>query len=159
MILEDVEGLPTTLLISMANDIDFQANSRRIRLEALARYIDSASKFLNTGAFDKPKKIIHAPPDFSALTISVPGLQEELQKCWREAQKCVHVEAYTPAVMLMGSILEGLLLAGAQQSASIAYQSAKAPRDSKSGKQPGIHEWSLSNLIDVALRHRRPRQI
>jgi hypothetical protein len=149
MVLEGIDGIPPTLLISMADDIDFQANSRRIRLEALSRYITSALKFVNTGAFEKPKKIIHAPPDFSPLTASVPGLKEELEKRWREAQRCAHVEAYTAAVIMMGSILEGLLLARAQLSSSTAYQSPKAPRD-KTGKTPAIHDWTLSVLIDVA---------
>jgi len=149
MVLEGLDGIPATLLASMTDDIDFQANSRRIRLESLARYINSALKFANTGAFEKPKKIIHAPPDFSRLTATVPGLKEELEKRWREAQRCAHVEAYTAAVILMGSILEGLLLARAQLTAPTAYQSQKAPKD-KAGKTPAIHDWTLSALIDVA---------
>jgi hypothetical protein len=149
MVLEDLDGIPASLLSSMADDIDFQANSRRIRLETLARYINSALKFANTGAFEKPKKIIHAPPDFTRLTSTVPGLKEELEKRWREAQRCAHVDAYTAAVIMMGSILEGLLLARAQLSTSLAFQSQKAPRD-KTGKSPAIHDWTLSTLIDVA---------
>ncbi|MFZ6873529.1 hypothetical protein ACO0LF_15845 [Undibacterium sp. Di27W] len=149
MILDELAGIPPTLLSNMADDLDFQVNSRRIRLEALARYITSALKFANTGAFEKPQKIIHAPRDFSRLTTTVPGLKEELEKRWREAQRCAHVEAYTAAVILMGSILEGLLLARAQLSTPIAYQSQKAPRD-KTGKTPAIHDWNLSTLIDVA---------
>lgn len=149
MVLETIDGLPKSLLDSMANDLDFQANSRRVRLEALAGYVKSAIKFTDTGAFEKPKKIIHAPPDFSPLTASMPGLTEELNRRWREAQKCVHVEAFTSAVILMGSILEGLLLARAQQSASVAYQSGRAPKD-KSGSVLAIPNWTLNSLIDVA---------
>jgi hypothetical protein len=150
MILEGVEGLPANLLASMTDDDDFQANSRRIRLESLAQYIRSAIKFIDTGAFEKPKKVIHAPPDFSKLTNSIPGLNEELARRWREAQRCIHVEAFTSAIIMMGSILEGLLLARAQSSASQAYQSSRAPRDNKAGKSPAIQDWSLSALIDVA---------
>ena len=113
MVLEGVDGLPPSLLTNLSGDLDFQANSRRIRLEALAGYIKSAVKFLDIGAFEKPKKIIHSPPDFTRLTCSVPGLREELERRWREAQKCVHVEAFTSAIILMGSILEGLLLSRA----------------------------------------------
>ena len=150
IVLEGVEGLPPTLLTNLSSDIDFQANSRRIRLEALAGYIRSAIKFLDTGAFEKPKKVIHSPPDYSRLTSSIPGLKEELDRRWREAQKCVHVEAFTSAVILMGSILEGLLLARAQLSVSHAYQSSRAPKD-KTGKQIAVHDWTLSTLIDVAV--------
>lgn len=149
MVLESIDNLPGSLLDSMSNDLDFQANSRRVRLEALAGYVRSAIKFTDTGAFEKPKKIIHAPPDFSPLTSSMPGLTEEINRRWREAQKCVHVEAFTSAVILMGSILEGLLLARAQRSASIAYQSSRAPKD-KNGTVIAIPNWTLSVLIDVA---------
>lgn len=131
MVFEGIDGLPSSLLTSMSNDIDFQANSRRVRLEALAGYIKSALKFIDTGAFVKPKKLIHAPPDFTRLTYAIPGLKEELDRRWREAQKCVHVEAFTSAVIMMGSVLEGLLLARAQLGSSIAYQSSKAPKDKK----------------------------
>ena len=149
MILEGVDGLPGSLLESMSNDLDFQANSRRVRLEALAGYIRSALKFIDTGAFQRPKKQIHAPPDFSNLTSIVPGLREEIDKRWREAQKCVHVAAYTSAIILMGSILEGLLLARAQLSATVAYQSPHAPKG-KDGKAIAIQNWTLNTLIEVA---------
>jgi hypothetical protein len=149
MVLDGLTGIPPALLSSMTDDIDFQANSRRIRLETLARYISSALKFASTGAFEKPQKIIHAPPDFSRLTATVPGLKEELDKRWREAQRCAHVDAYTAAVIMMGSILEGLLLARAQLSPPTAYQSQKSPKD-KAGKTAAIHDWTLSALIDVA---------
>jgi hypothetical protein len=150
MILEGVEGLPPSLIDGLESDLDFQANSRRVRLEALAGYVRSAVKFLDSGAFEKPKKKIQIPPDFARLTSSVPGLKEELDRRWREAQKCVHIGAYTSAVILMGSILEGLLLARAQLSVSHAYQSSRAPRD-KTGKASAIHDWTLSTLIDVAV--------
>jgi hypothetical protein len=150
MVIEGMGGLPPSLLSNLGKDFDFQANSRRIRLEALAGYIRSAVKFADTGAFEKPKKVIHAPPDFSKLTSSVPGLREELERRWREAQNCVHVEAYTSAVILMGSILEGLLLARAQLSISDAYRASRAPKD-KNGKQVSVQDWTLSTLIDVAV--------
>jgi hypothetical protein len=113
-------------------------------------YIRSALKFLDTGAFERPKKIVHAPPDFTRLTNSLPGLKEELDKRWREAQRCIHAQAFISAVILMGSILEGLLLARAQLASSEAYRSTRAPKDGKTGKIPAIHDWTLSNLIDVA---------
>ncbi len=149
MILEGIEDMPKSLLDTMSCDLDFEANSRRVRLEALAGYVKSAIKFTDTGAFERPKRVIHAPPDFSPLTATMPGLTEELNRRWRDAQKCVHVEAFTPTVILMGSVLEGLLLARAQQSASVAYRSSRAPKD-KSGNAIAIHNWTLSALIDVA---------
>lgn len=150
IILDGLENLPPTLITIFENDIDFQANSRRVRLEALAGYVKSAIKFLDTGAFEKPKKVIHSAPDFTQITSSIPGLKEELSRRWLEAQKCVHIEAYTSAVIMMGSILEGLLLARCQIDVSRSYQSSRAPRD-KTGKVSAIHDWPLSALIDVAV--------
>lgn len=150
MILGGVEGLPPSLLAEFGSDIDFQANSRRVRLETLGGYVRSALKFLSTEAFKTPETKIHLPPDFSRLTTSVLGLREEIDRRWKEAQKCIQVEAFTSAVILMGSILEGLLLARAQLSVTDAYKSSKAPHD-KSGKPIPIHNWTLSALIDVAV--------
>ena len=44
MIIEGVDGLPPSLLSSMSNDNDFSANSRRVRLEALANYTRNAPR-------------------------------------------------------------------------------------------------------------------
>ena len=150
MVLEGVDGLPRTLLSTMSTDADFQANSRRVRLEALAGYMRSAVKFLDTGAFEKPKKVIYGPPDLTRLTQNVPGLKEELERRWREAQRCVHAEAYTAAVIMMGSILEGLLLSRGHLEVTVAYQSSRSPRD-KIGKSIPIQDWTLNTLIDVAV--------
>jgi hypothetical protein len=149
LVLEGISDLPPSLLSAMDKDIDFDANSRRVRLEALANYIRSAIKFTETGAFEKPKKVIHAPPDLSKLTTPLPGLKSEIDKRWREAQRCVHVEAYTAAVILMGSILEGLLLSRALLEPAKAYTAASVPKD-KMQKPLAITDWTLSALIDVA---------
>ncbi len=150
MVLKGVDDLPSSLLDDMNADLDFQANSRRVRLEALANYVKSAIKFLDTGTFAKPKKLIHPPPDFSKLTSTVPGLNEELSGRWREAQKCIHVDAFTSAIIMMGSILEGLIIARIQLSISLAYQSPRCPKDRHTGKPISVHDWTLSTLIDVA---------
>jgi hypothetical protein len=150
MVLGAADGLPSGFVESMDGDIDFQANSRRVRLEALAGYVRSAIKFLDTGAFEKPKKVIYSPPDLTRLTQTVPGLADEIAKRWREAQRCVHAEAYTAAMILMGSILEGLLLSRAQLSPAEACRCARAPRD-RAGNVLGISAWKLGALIDVSV--------
>lgn len=82
-------------------------------------------------------------------TYPVSGLKEEIERRWRDAQKCVHVEAYTAAVIMIGSILEGLLLSRALLEPATAYRAASAPKD-KMQKQIAITDWTLSSLIDVA---------
>lgn len=150
LIFQSLDGLPSGFVEGMSSDVDFEAQSRRVRLEALAGYIRNAVKFLEFGALNKPKKEVYPPPDVSKLTAALPTLKNSIDRRWREAQKCVHVECFTSAVIMMGSILEGLLLARANLAPQIAYQSSKAPKD-KTGKVPAIQDWSLSSLIDVAV--------
>jgi hypothetical protein len=116
MILSGVSGLPDSFVKDMGSDANFEANSRRVRLETLAEYIRSAVKFLEAGGVSKPKKQIIAPPDYSKITQIMPGLQEVIDSRWREAQRCQHVKAYTGAIILMGSVLEALLLCRASTS-------------------------------------------
>lgn len=149
-ILGAVEGLPQTFVAEMSSNADFNAQSRRVRLEALAGYIRSAIKFIESGAIAKPQNVILSPPDVSRLTATLPNLKDAVDRRWREAQKCIHVECFTSAVIMMGSILEALLLARANLAPAEAYQSPKAPRD-KQGKVPAIQDWTLNSLIDVAV--------
>jgi hypothetical protein len=150
MILSGVNGLPDSLVNDMDSDSNFEANSRRVRLETLAEYIRSAIKFLSMGGVSKPKKQILAPPNYIKITQIMPGLQEVIDSRWREAQRCQHVQAYTGAIILMGSILEALLLCRANTSPDKAYQSSKAPKN-KQGKVPAIQDWNLNALIEVAV--------
>lgn len=150
LIFQTLNDLPNGFVQGMSEDIDFSAQSRRVRLEALAGYIHNALKFLDSGSTSKSKNLIHPAPNTTKLTSALPTLKNSIDRRWREAQKCVHVECFTSAVIMMGSILEGLLLARSNLSPQIAYQSSKAPKD-KAGKTPAIHDWSLSSLIDVAV--------
>lgn len=149
-IIEGVDGLPHSFVTQFDGDEDFQAQSRRVRLEALAGHIRSALKFLEAGGVSKPKKEIYAPPDVTKLTSSLPDLKDSIGRRWREAQKCAHIGCYTSAIIMMGSVLEALLLARATSAPAVAYQSAKSPKD-KAGKSPALQDWTLSALIDVAV--------
>ena len=150
MILSGPQGLPEGFVAEMANDPDFEANSRRVRLEALAGYLNNALNFLKAGGLTNSKKQIVAPPDTAKLTGIIPGLQPVIDERWREAQKYQHVKACTAAIILMGSILEALLLCRANSAPAEAYQSPKAPKG-KDGKIPAIQDWNLNTLIEVAV--------
>jgi len=150
MILAGVQGLPESFLQDMDRDENFIANSRRVRLETLAEYLKSAIKFLKAGGVSKPKRQVYRAPNVSRLTATMPQLQESIERRWLEAQKCQHVQCYTSAVIMMGSILEALLLARATLSPAQAYQSTRAPHG-KDGKTPAIQDWNLNQLVDVAV--------
>jgi hypothetical protein len=143
------EAGANALVDAMEQDSDFAANSRRVRLEALANYCRTALKFFDTGALQQRKQLFKAP-DLTKITQIMPGLEPIIQARWIEAQRCQHSGAFLAAVILMGSILEALLLARCSMSPSDAYQSNVAPKD-RSGKSVAIHDWALSVLIDVAV--------
>jgi hypothetical protein len=70
---------------------------------------------------------------------------------WRECVKCVAAGAPLSAVVMMGGMLEGLLLARVNQltDASPVFKAASAPKD-KAGNPLKLNEWGLKNYLDVA---------
>ena len=150
MILAEVPTSGFSMLIAgMDDDDDFNMNSRRVRLEALCNYVNSALNLLEGGAIKTKERITRAP-DVSRITVTIPGLKELVDDRWLEAQKCQHIGANLSAVVLMGSIIEGLLLSRANMDMSAACRSSKAPKD-KRGKVRAIQDWNLNSLIDVAV--------
>jgi hypothetical protein len=138
------------LLDEMDRDSNFEANSRRVRLETLAQYCRTALKFFETGAVQQSKQVFRGP-DLTKITQIMPDLEPIIQARWLEAQRCQHADAFLAAVIIMGSILEALLLARCSATPAEAYQSPAAPKDRISGKAVAVHEWSLNTLIDVAV--------
>lgn len=147
MILKDANA--NSILHEMEGDSDFAANSRRVRLEALANYCKTALRFFDTGLV-KPKKELFRGPNMTRITGVLPELEPVIQERWLEAQRCQHAGAYLASVIIMGSILEALLLARCSQSPSDSYQANAAPKD-KAGKNVVLHDWSLHALIEVSV--------
>src|SRR2546428_12365572 len=100
----------TALVDAMDVDTDFEANRRRVRLEALANYCRTALKFFDSGTIQAKKQLFQGP-DLRPITNIMPDLEPIIQARWIEAQRCQHAAAYIAAVVIMGSILEALLLA------------------------------------------------
>ncbi len=150
MVIGSAPGIPPSFVTDMQRDEDFGANSRRVRLEALGNYSKSALKILKVGGISRPKIKISRLPDVSLLTGAMPALDDSLKRRWREAQICQHAGAHLSAIILMGSILEGLLVARVQLDAGSAYQATASPKDKK-GKNVAIPDWNLNSLIDVAV--------
>ena len=142
-------GAVGSLAADMEKDSDFQANSRRVRLEALANYCRSAIRFLDQGVA-KYEKAITPCPSIDKLTRSVPQLDIILKARWIEAQKCQNAGAFLAAVILMGSILEGLLLSAATENRPACYQSSSSPKR-RDGSGLPVEEWKLTHLIDAAV--------
>lgn len=88
-------------------------------------------------------------PDFRKL-VSDTALGEILAFRWEEAQRCVEAGAHLSAVVMMGSILEGVLLHKVEQNIADANKAKAAPKEKATGKPRPIHDWGISGLIDVA---------
>ena len=89
-------------------------------------------------------------PDFSLL-VPDAKMQTILVNRWQECVKCVTVGAPLSAVVMMGGMLEGLLLARVNQlkDKSPVFKAANAPKD-KAGNPLKLNEWGLKNYLDVA---------
>lgn len=77
-------------------------------------------------------------------------MAEVLYLRWQEAQRCVNAEAYLAAVVMMGSILEGVLLHKLEANPAAGNQANSSPKDPQTRKPKPFHDWGLSTLIDVA---------
>jgi len=89
-------------------------------------------------------------PDFGSL-VADTKMQTILGDRWRECVTCVAAGAPLSAVVMMGGMLEGLLLARVNQlrDASPVFKAVSAPKD-KLGNPLKLNEWGLKNYLDVA---------
>lgn len=89
-------------------------------------------------------------PEFGKLVGDL-RMQKILAERWRECEVCVRQGAPLAAVVMIGGLLEGLLLARINQlqDKSSVYKAEQAPRD-KSQRTKPINEWTLVNYIGVA---------
>ena len=98
---------------------------------------------------EEPKLKPLPPPDFLNLKLE-PGLGEILANRWDQAQKCFSAGAHLAATIIMGSMLEGMLLAVLQRFPKEANQCGSAPKDPRTGKVRYFGEWTLADMINVA---------
>lgn len=128
-----------------------------LSLEGLEVFLEGATpklrrvvvNFTPEAHSDEPELRPLPPPDFNKLRLE-PAIAEILRSRWAEADRCVKAEAHLAAIIIMGSLLEGLLLAVLQQKPRQANTSSATPKDPVTGKPKLFHEWSLSEMIDVA---------
>ena len=83
------------------------------------------------------------------LVVKNEVLAKNLGSRWIESEQAFLAGAYLATIVLLGSILEGLLLAKVQQNQMQANQAKSAPKEER-GKVRPLNKWMLGNLIDVA---------
>ena len=104
--------------------------------------------FSDDGEVAKEMKLFQSP-DFLSIGLK-PEIDKILKNRWDEAQRCGTVGAYLSAIIIMGSILEGLLLGIFQQYPAEANKCANAPKGLKTQKIKKFSDWKLAEMIDVA---------
>ncbi len=121
----------------------------KIKLEGLEPKFEKISiDFSDEGQIDEQLQSL-PPPDFLGLGLE-PGVGEILENRWEEAQRCVDAGAHLSAIIIMGSMLEGLLLGVCQRKPAEANKCPCAPKNNKTGKVKNFSDWKLSEMIDVA---------
>lgn len=95
--------------------------------------------------------------DFLKLTYDVDidklglgsGISDIIKARLTEVESCISHDAPLAAVIMIGSIMEGILLGIASSHPKAFNQAASAPKDQQ-GKNRKFHDWKLNNYIDVA---------
>ena len=86
-------------------------------------------------------------PDIQKLPVEF-AVFEIISFRLKEAQLCLRHGAHLSVIFLCGSILEAVLLGSAQKNPEEFNRSPASPK--RHGKPKHLHEWSLSELINVA---------
>jgi hypothetical protein len=127
-----------------------------LRLEGLEVYLEGASPKMRSTSVQFEADVDAEmelkplpPPNFNRLNLE-PGIADILLGRWREAEKCVNAKAWLAAIIIMGSLLEGLLLAVVVRRPGEANQSTCSPKDPDTGKVRRFQDWTLSDMINVA---------
>ncbi|WP_353192323.1 hypothetical protein [Pandoraea pnomenusa] len=117
----------------------------------LHAYKTDIRKRLNLGPNEGILRLVEAPQNdarFDRLGFD-KDLQRNLEHRWFEMEACAHGEAYLAATIMLGSILEGALLAKIKENIGVAMSSAKSPKN-RAGTTKSLDEWTLSDLIVVS---------
>jgi len=88
-------------------------------------------------------------PDFASL-LDDSTLGDILSNRWLEAQKCLDREAHLATIIMMGSLLEGVLLAVINSHPRKGNAAPSCPKDRKTGKPKKFADWKLREMINVA---------
>jgi hypothetical protein len=86
-------------------------------------------------------------PDFAPIT-SDGAMQKHLHVLWEEAVMCTNGDAFLSAMIMLGSLLEGALLAKCMTDSGTAHTAASVPK-TKGSVEPW-QRWSLADFIAVA---------
>lgn len=137
--------LDLKLMSGFISDLEVKQIMKGTRVELVEK-----SKIIKPRMIQAIKNpILYPPPNFNRL-IKNADLSKVLEERWKEANITLKHGAPLATIVLLGSILEGILLAQAKQNISDANSSTSAPKDKKSQKVKKLEDWTLNDLIQVA---------
>jgi len=92
--------------------------------------------------------------EFGEIHLEKLGLDNDITNILllriEEIKNCMTAHAPLAAIILLGSVLEGILLGIAKQMPKQFNQSNSAPKNATNNAVKRFQEWSLANFIDVA---------
>lgn len=89
--------------------------------------------------------------NISLEKLNIDGTVTEILKDrLNEINKSIQIESPLCAIIMCGSVLEGILLGVATSKMKEFNESKSSPKNRDSGKVLPFYEWTLSNFIDVA---------
>ena len=119
-----------------------RVENKKIRIDGVKPKLEEINAdFSGDGGGTTDSDLIPSP-DFSSLKLH-PKLVKSLKNRWEEAQRCDKAGAHLSAIIMMGSILEGLLLGVFQRYPEKAHKCPSAPKKRFS-------DWKLTEMINVA---------
>lgn len=117
----------------------------------LQKYKTNSRFKLNLGRYEGVLRLIEEiekDARFSKLEFDAV-LRKNLEQRWSEMETCAIGEAYLAAVIMLGSIMEGALLAKLRANIQAAMTSRKAPKN-KNNEVKHLDAWNLAEYILVA---------
>ncbi|CAI0898197.1 hypothetical protein [Serratia entomophila] len=141
----------------MATEAPFRNDWFRITGSGLQYYLSTVRQKLG---LDSDTGILTPLTDkyINDKIFNVPNLQdhikENLNYRWSEIEKCAFSEAWLASVIMLGSLLEGVLLAVLEAAGKKSLDAVSAPKNRNSGNVKPIDTWTLQDYIKVAIELR-----
>lgn len=150
-VVSEMEVLSASFRRDMRSDLSrFDWETSRERCRRLGKWLDTAERTLRLRQKEAAAGLDLTPlPDRERLRFLSDELEEVVRLRWVEAQTCMHAQSHTAAIVMMGSVLEGLLTARIRFD-DTARAAARAPKR-RDGALVDPSRWKLAEMIDVAL--------
>lgn len=136
-------------------EADCELKNQEIDKSILEKSRNIAARLSGKAETVKPAQTVD---DFLHHEFTIPNIQKLpletqaipiVESRLAEARKALGAGAYLSVIFLCGSVLEAVLLSAAQKEPARFNQAAGSPK-TNDDKVKQFHEWSLSQLIDVA---------